>query len=174
MKKLVIIITITALCLVPGCRGSNMTTGGTLVTGIKTGNLAPDFTLKDLDGNALSLSSLLGKPVTVNFWALDCPYCLDEMPFLQAAYTDESIKTDGIVMLTVNMKDPAQAIKNFFANQGYTLPALLDSGAKVTQVYGVSGIPATFFIDRDGIIRYVKRGAFLSLAELKISLDRIK
>jgi peroxiredoxin len=95
------------------------------------------------------------------------------MPLLQTTYQNESAKTDGIVLFTVNMKDSAQAIKTFFDSKSYTLSALLDSGAKVTQTYGISGIPATFFIDRGSIIRHIKDGAFLSMAELQISLNRI-
>jgi hypothetical protein len=60
------------------------------------------------------------------------------MPLLQTTYQNESAKTDGIVLFTVNMKDSAQAIKTFFDSKSYTLSALLDSGAKVTQTYGIS------------------------------------
>lgn len=177
MRKLGIVLTTLLLlsCLVPGCSTSADTgTAGSPVTGYKTGNLAPDFSLKDIDGNSVSLASFLGKPVMLNFWALDCPYCLDEMPLLQTAYAEESTKADGITLLTINMKDSAQSIRSFFMKEGYTLTALQDSGSKITQSYGVSGIPTTFLIDRDGIIRYVKRGAFLSQAELKVAMDRIR
>jgi peroxiredoxin len=157
----------------PACQSPSSTTDSLPVVGNKVGNIAIDFALKDLNGNTVTLYSLLGKPVMLNFWALDCPYCLDEMPLLQTTYLNESSKTDGIVLLTVNMKDSTLAIKNYFNSKSFTLATLLDSGSKVTQTYGISGIPTTFFIDREGIIRHIKRGAFLSMAELQISLNRI-
>jgi cytochrome oxidase Cu insertion factor (SCO1/SenC/PrrC family) len=70
---LALLITVTALCLVIACQTTNNTTSGSPVADIKVGNLAPDFKLKDLNGNTVSLYSLRGKPVMVNFWALDCP-----------------------------------------------------------------------------------------------------
>jgi len=55
----------------------------------------------------------------------------------------------------------------------YNFPVLLDGDAAVTQLYGISGIPVTFFIGRDGVIKYIKRGQFLSLAELQVDLNKI-
>jgi hypothetical protein len=58
-------------------------------------------------------------------------------------------------------------------SNSYNFPALLDTGFNVSQKYGVSGVPMTFFIGRDGTIKYVKRGMFISLAELQVDMDKI-
>jgi peroxiredoxin len=58
-------------------------------------------------------------------------------------------------------------------DNGYDFPVLLDTDYSVKQLYGVTGIPMSFFIDRDGVIQYIKRGMFISLNELQNALNKI-
>ena len=170
----IVAVTVTLTILVAGLTGCQTTTDGEPVTGYNPGNIAPDFSVRDTDGNPVSLASLAGRPLALNFWALDCVYCIEEMPFLEEAHRQEVTRDDGVTILTVNMKDSAEAIQNFFDSRGYGLDSLVDADLDMTRAYGVVNIPATFLIDADGIIRHVKRGPFISQGELQLNLDRIR
>ncbi len=122
----------------------------------EVGDMAPDFTLLDLDGNAVTLSELRGRPVILNFWATWCPPCRLEMPELeetQRAYAD-----DDVVLLTVNQDESAEQVRDFFDELGLTLPAVLDPDGDVGNAYGAFYLPSTVFIDSDGIMTAFHRG----------------
>ena len=106
-----------------------------------------DFTLKDLDGHAWTLSQLRGKLVLVNFWATWCPPCRKEMPDLDALYA--RFKQRGLVILAIS-DEPAEKVRPFISEHQYKFPVLLDSGRAVTQLFRVEGIPKTFIFDRQG------------------------
>jgi len=135
---------------------------------------APDFELNDTEGKVVSLSDFLGRPVAVNFWGINCVYCIEEMPLLQEAFEQESAAADGVVILTVNVQNDAAATRAFLAENGYTLPALVDSSGRVADAYNISAIPVTFFIDSKGVVRYVKRGLFISINEVNVALNRVR
>jgi peroxiredoxin len=96
------------------------------------------------------------------------------MPLLQQTYEQESAKNDGVVWLTVNVQDTSATVKTFITDGKYTFPALVDAGGRVARAYGVSAIPVTYMINRDGTVRYVKRGKFLSINEVNVALNRIR
>jgi len=125
---------------------------GTLGFQIPTGQFeAPDFTLKDLKGKDVTLSSLKGKLVFLNFWATWCPPCRAEMPSMQTLY--EKYEDKGLVILAVNLREDKKTVEKFLKKNGYTFPVVLDSeGAVGGGMYGVSGIPTTYFIGSDGYI----------------------
>ena len=118
------------------------------------GKPAPDFVLEDLDGNLVRLSDFRGKTVVLNFWATWCPPCRAEMPALQATY-DQRLAQDDFVVLAVDLlfEDSAGAVADFVDDFELTFPVLLASEESVVRRYGVRGLPATFFIDRDGVLR---------------------
>jgi peroxiredoxin len=150
-----LIITLTALALgllITGCSDSSPTVA-------TIGQPAPEFTLTDLDGNSVSLTDFAGKPVLINFWNTGCPPCRNEMPFLQEVY-DENKGTTDLVLLTINIGESADTVKDFFQDNHLSLPVLLDTDAAVTQRYGMPGIPTTFFIDKDGILKVKVIGGF--------------
>jgi len=115
---------------------------------------APDFTLPDLDGNQVSLSQFRGRPVVVNFWATWCPPCEAEIPHLIEAYEQEQ---GQVVFLAVSIGEPSSTVRRFAQEHGMPFIILLDRNERVAGDYQVRGIPATFFVTREGTIamRYV-------------------
>jgi len=111
---------------------------------------ATDFKLKDLNGNELSLSDLRGKKVFLNFWATWCPPCKAEMPEIEKLY--QETKNSDLVILTVDIGEPLSDVKTFIDQNNYNFKVLLDSNQKVAAQYGISAIPTSFFIDKEGNI----------------------
>jgi peroxiredoxin len=180
MKKhvsLLIAACIAVLLLLPACQQPNKTTslaslatpatGATHVTGSRIGNAAPDFSLLDTDGRTVKLSSLLGRPVFINFWSIEWAFCVGELPSLQAVYKEESAQSNGVAFLTINVEDTAQAVKAFMTERSYTMPALLGKETDILAKYNVANKPASFFIDRQGVIRSFKLGPFIDEKDLK-------
>lgn len=169
--KVIIIVLILAVAfsgsLLAGCTGS----GSTPEYGPEVGKLAPDFTLTGLDGQEVSLSDFRGEPVLLNFWASWCGPCRIEMPLLQEVY--EQWTSKGLVLLAVNLQEDPAKVKEFIDDAGYTFPVLLAPGNKVPLSYNIRGIPATFFIDADGVIRDIKVGAFFGTGEIESKLAKI-
>ncbi len=123
---------------------------------------APDFRLTDLDGNVVLLSDFRGKTVVLNFWASWCPPCREEMPEFQALWDERGTGgSDDLVVLAVNFlrDDSVGAATNFIEANDFTFPVLFDTTrGDVATRYGVRGLPATFFIDRNGIVRTTALG----------------
>lgn len=133
------------------------------------GHPAPDFTLTGLDGATFTLSDLRGQPVVLNFWATWCPPCRAEMPELQAAST----RLDGeVAIVGVNQGESAEQVAGFVQPLGFTFPMPLDERMDVSRQYLVRNLPTTFFIDRDGIVRYTQVGP-LTEATLAQRLETI-
>ncbi len=153
--------------LLSGCGGS----GPATEYGPKIGKLAPDFKLISLDKQEVSLSDFRGKPVLINFWASWCGPCRIEMPFLQEIH--EKWAGKGLVVLGVNLQENPTTVKKFVENAGLTFPILLSPGNAVPLSYNVRGIPATFLIDADGVIRDIKIGAFSGVGEIESKLGKI-
>jgi len=141
--------------------------------GTEVGEVAPDFTLTTVEGKEVSLSSLRGQPVMLNFWATWCPPCQMEMPDIQKFFSrkGQDIKVLA-VNLTVSEKAPAQ-VRDFLNARGYTFPVMLDSKGDVSQQYLVRSIPTTFFIDQKGIIRDKHTGP-MTLEMMEASLSKLK
>ncbi|SHH67879.1 TlpA family protein disulfide reductase [Clostridium grantii] len=114
----------------------------------EVGKEVPDFTLKNLNGEEVSLSDYKGKIVIVNFWATWCKYCVKEMPDLQK-FDDEN---DEIVVLAVNVQEDYDIVKNYIDNSAYSFPVLLDETGNISSTYLVSSFPTSFFINEEGIL----------------------
>ncbi len=152
-RRLPILLVALALAL-PACQGL---AAGTPPPPTQ-GEAAPDFELRDLDGRAVHLQALRGKPVLINFWYTTCPPCREEMPELSRAY--QQYRAQGLTVLAINSQDErAPAVRAFAEALGLAFVPLLDPKKKVTQRYGVSFNPSSVFIARDGRVRYFQIGA---------------
>lgn len=121
-------------------------------SGTEAGHPAPDFTLPHLNGPEVSLGAMHGKVVLLNFWATWCGACRSEMPSLENLYRDFRHYPDFAV-LTVSIDQRGKpAVAQFMASNGYNFPVLLDTSNVTSAAYGVSGIPSTFVIGRNGQI----------------------
>jgi len=113
--------------------------------------IAPDFTLEDMQGNKVSLSDFAGKVVIVNFWATWCPPCLEEMPSMEKLL--QKYKGEDFVLLAINVEENSHSIvEKFLKKNPYTFPVLLDQDAVVQQIYGAYRFPETVVIGRNGIV----------------------
>jgi thiol-disulfide isomerase/thioredoxin len=118
---------------------------------------APDLALRDLDGNIRRLADQHGKVVVINFWATWCPPCLAEMPSMQRAYG--VLDRDRFEIFAINIGDEDPAIKEFIAEFEPTLTfPILRSEPETMELWGVKGLPTTFFVDKQGRIIYVAIG----------------
>ena len=122
-----------------------------LETAPEKGALAPDFALKNLDGEVVRLSDLRGQPVLVNLWATWCGPCRLEMPAFEERF--QLHEEDGFVVLAVDFDEPAEDVAAFRDELGLTFELLLDPGAEVQQLYRNRTYPSSFFVDREGVIQ---------------------
>jgi cytochrome oxidase Cu insertion factor (SCO1/SenC/PrrC family) len=125
-----------------------LTITGPIPPATQTGGRAPAFSLTATDSSRVSLGSLAGKPLVINFWASYCPPCKTEMPMLQQVMGAQS----SARLVLVNEGDNTQAAADFLRAVGVTTPALLDSDLSVGHAYGAIALPTTVFIAADGTI----------------------
>ena len=135
------------------------------------GELAPDFTARELSGSEVRLSSLRGKVVLVNFWATWCPPCREEIPSMVAL--NRQMAGKPFRMLALSIDDGGKgAVEEFCKKSGQGLPALLDTDQQVGKLYGITGVPETFVIDKKGVIlKKVVGGLDWSAPEVVTYLD---
>lgn len=120
------------------------------------GYRAPDLVLSDFEGHDVRLSRYRGTPVLLNFWATWCPPCRAEMPDLQAFHERYGGR---IVVLGVNWNDDLSDARAFLEEYGVTYPNLIDRQGKAFVKYRLTGLPTSFWIDEQGVIRGVWYGA---------------
>jgi len=120
-------------------------------SGLKEGFAAPDLTFPGIDGVEVSLSDFKGKVVLVNIWATWCKPCVDEMPSMEKLY--KKFKRKDFEILAVSIDEGGRDTVAPFMNQyNLTFPALMDSKGTVRSLYGVTGVPESFIIDKNGIL----------------------
>ena len=122
----------------------------------KVGQPAIDFALLNLTGQQIFLSDFRGKVVIVTFWATWCPPCRTEIPELNNVYLD--LKGEGVEVLAIDVRESHDVVNEFVQDMGMNYPVLLDSRGHLAYAYGVRGIPTSFFIDRQGILREMRVG----------------
>ena len=132
-------------------------------------NIAPDFTMLDMEGNEVTLASFFGKPIVLNFWASWCGPCKMEMPEIQKFYDKYG---QEIHFLLVSVDDSLDAAKTFISDSGYTFPVYFDTTSVGAYTYGASSIPLTFFIDAEGNLTAYYMGA-MSESILQQGVDMI-
>jgi cytochrome c biogenesis protein CcmG/thiol:disulfide interchange protein DsbE len=122
------------------------------------GRPATAFALQSYEGKAVSLESLRGQVILLNFWASWCfPACYEEAPLLESTW--RQYKERGLVVLGVDIQDTEAAAGRFIQQFGLSFPNAPDPKGKVSIDYGVYGVPETFVIDRRGRIREKQVGA---------------
>ncbi len=155
----VIAILALSLTLLPFGGGNGTDSGPASVGGHPLyGQPAPEIDLVTLDGQHQTLSELRGRPVLVNFWATWCPPCREEFPLMVEAHAAHA--GDGFEILGVIHDDEAEAAAAFAAEQGAIWPMLLDAEATVWEAYLGLGLPTSFFIDPEGVVRAFSLGPF--------------
>jgi peroxiredoxin len=128
---------------------------------VEVGKQAPDFSLKDIDGEEIHLSDFSGKPVLINLWATWCIPCQNEMPVLEKIYKDKNAL--GLVVLGVNItsQDNLETVKETVKKYQLSYPILLDESGQISKLYQVHGIPSSYFIDQQGVLRRIQIGEIL-------------
>ncbi len=114
-------------------------------------NPAPDFTLPNLDGQAVALSQFRGRVIVLNFWASWCPACRAEAhDFGDFAHR---YRDHGVTVIGVNLREDAATVRDFAESNGMAYPLLLDTHGAIGRMYEVVGIPTTVIIDAAGSVR---------------------
>jgi len=137
--------------------------------------LAPDFTLKNLTGEDVSLSDYAGKPVVLNFWASWCPPCKEEMPNFNEL-SNQYGKTGDVIFLMVNITDGGretiETATAYLSDNKYDMNVIFDIEGKASTLYNVSSIPSTFFIDSQGYINNSTIGS-LTMNQLEMEVKKL-
>jgi peroxiredoxin len=160
----------TVASRVPSAVGAPLSSGPSP----REGFLAPDFTLDTLDGSQVTLSKLRGQIVVVNFWATWCLPCRAETPALEKSYAQ--YKDSGVVILGVNLtdQDSIREVESFVQEFRLTYPILLDRDGTVSNtLYQIRGLPTTFFVNREGIIRTVLVGGPMSETFIRSKIEAL-
>ncbi|MGH8249337.1 MAG: TlpA family protein disulfide reductase [Steroidobacteraceae bacterium] len=116
---------------------------------------APDFTLANRAGGELSLSGLRGQVVLINFWASWCGPCRQEFPALDQIYA--RYKPMGFTLVAINVESEKADAERFLGMQKVSFPILFDPDNRVSGSYGVSAMPTTVLVDRQGRVRWQHR-----------------
>lgn len=125
---------------------------------VRVGDEAPNFRLRDLDGNLTSLSQFRGKVVLLNFWATWCGPCRVEMPAMEQLY--RSLSRREFQILAVSTDSQGVAVTRPFQQKiGLTFPILHDTDMEVGMTYGARSLPMTLMVDRQGVVRQKIFGA---------------
>jgi peroxiredoxin len=118
---------------------------------VTNGDRAPTFRLRTLDGGTVDTAEYRGRPYIVTFWGSWCIPCRKEMPALQSAYQEHAPR---VPVVGVTYLDPASESRKFARKYGITFPLAPDDGTRVADAYGVgNGVPTTFFITAQGVVR---------------------
>jgi len=133
----------------------------------EVGKPAPQFALRNPDGQVVQLSDFDGEVVWINFWATWCGPCRRELPDIQQLAGE--FEDDGLVVLTLNQGESANKATDFWEELGLDLPILLDSDGEVADQYRLIGLPNNYFIDKDGILRAFQHG-FLTEGQMREKL----
>ena len=110
--------------------------------------IPPDFDGHTVDNREMSLRSLQGKVVALNFWATWCLECRPEMPGFERLHREFSAR--GLAVIGINARETSATIREYAKELRLTFPLLLDDSGRINSTYGVIGLPTTFLIDRDG------------------------
>ncbi len=123
---------------------------------VNAGDVAPEFSLHDVNGTIVTLNSFKGMVVFLTFWATWCPSCKEELPdlnTLQQKYADK-----GFTVLSICIEPSETVVANYMKKHPVTFPVLVDKRGNVAEAFRFSGLPASFLIGKDGLVRYKHSG----------------
>jgi cytochrome c biogenesis protein CcmG/thiol:disulfide interchange protein DsbE len=123
---------------------------------LQQGESAPDFELTLLDGSSLRLSDLRGQTVVLNFWASWCAPCRREASDLQSVW--EAYQDQDVVFVGVTYHDAKDASLAFVQEYGITYANGVDEMGRISDAYGVTAVPETYLIDREGQLSWYQIG----------------
>jgi peroxiredoxin len=126
------------------------------VPAISTSSVAPDFTLRTMNGPNLRLQEQRGQVLLVNFWATWCGPCRQEMPHLSRLH--DKYRASGFQVLGVNIDEDARLATDLASKLKVSFPVLFDTDKRVSKLYDMSAMPATLLIDRHGRVRHIHHG----------------
>jgi thiol-disulfide isomerase/thioredoxin len=173
MKKLILYLLLISVALLPACSKEKSPAKSAPAPKAAEGSAAPDFTVKDLDGKDVTLSSLKGSVVLVNFWATWCPPCKEEIPSM--IKLNQAMSGKAFRMLAISVDEGGKEAINTFFKGRRDLPVYLDTDAKTSQLYGTTGVPETFIVDKQGIIQQkIVGGMDWSAPEVITYLDELQ
>jgi len=126
--------------------------GGDQAAKLNLGDPAPAFRTERLDGGSVDFpAATAGKPLVIRFWADWCKYCEPEMKAIEVVY--QRHKDKGLEVYAVNAGQDKPAVAAFIKRLGVTYPVLLDEQSAIAKRYGVMGLPTTYFVDANGVVR---------------------
>lgn len=114
------------------------------------GSRAPEFALRDMQGNYVSVTALRGKVIVLNFWATWCPPCKVEIPGLEAL--NRKYGARGLAVVAVSTDSSEKGIRKFLRETPLSYRVVHDRDGKISRLYGVYSLPTTFIIDRSGVV----------------------
>ncbi len=153
MKRM--ITTLVSLAVLAGCASSGSGGNAAAPSIAERGKPAPAWSEPTIAGSTLSMASLEGKPVYLNFFASWCPPCNDEAPQVNAIAGEFAPK--GLQVIGVDVSENAAKAKKFVDEHHLTYPAVIDSGT-LRDAYRINGMPVHVFIDRAGIVKKIEIG----------------
>ncbi len=127
--------------------------GRVTTTNLAIGKIPPNISLKDLSGNNVVIpADLKGKVTLIHFWVSSCSYCVTEMCTLESYYRKHHDK--GIIAFSINAGEDRKSAIRYISKLKISYPILLDHDLSVTKQYGVVGVPTTYILDREGVLRF--------------------
>ena len=141
-------------------------------SGVREGQAAPPFKLRDLTGREVSLDQYRGKVVMLDFWATWCGPCRMTMPLLENLQKEYP---NRFTLLAINLQEPASEVRDYILKQNFRSEVLLDEEGTVGETYGTESIPMQVVIDKNGIVRHIHVG-FNSgtIAKLRSEIDKLQ
>jgi len=170
MLKKTLLMRVTLIIMVLALAGGTLSCSSSLLS-----QKAPDFTLPTMTGANITLSEMEGTPVVLNFWATTCPACRVELPYFEAVAQESE---GEIKVIAIDVGQSASTVQTFFDDYEPTMIVALDNNGEVFVNYCQEDnsrgyIPFTLFVDSEGIVQYIKVGAFQSETELWEALDSV-